>query len=105
MARYFAFAVDKPDLEPYEISRTLRGQLHYFTEGTSSRRWNDSENPDEFFFPLERTSELFEEGVFYVTSPLDDQNQAEIEITEEQEDFLDWLVSNQIEKVQVPEDI
>ena len=38
-----------------------------------------------------------------MTSPLDDQNQAEIEITEEQEDFLDWLVSNQVEKVKVSE--
>ena len=103
MAKYLAFAVDKLDLEPYEVSRMLRGQLHYFTEGASSRQWDESEDPNAFFFPLELTSELFEEGVFYVTSPLDDQNQAEIEITEEQEDFLDWLVSNKIEKVRVSE--
>ncbi|MCZ6680021.1 MAG: hypothetical protein O7E52_22550 [Candidatus Poribacteria bacterium] len=103
MAKYFAFAVDRPDLKSYEISQTLRGQLHYFTEGVSSQRWDNRENPNEFFFPLERTSELYEEGVFYVTSPLDDQNKAEVEITEEQEDFLAWLVSNKIEKVRMSE--
>ena len=103
MAKYVASALDKPTLEPYEISGILRGQLQYFTEGASGSQWEHSEDPNAFFFPLELTSELFDEGVFYVTSPLDDQNQAEIEITEEQEDFLDWLVSNKIEKVKVSE--
>ena len=103
MTQYLVFAVDQPALEPYEISQMLRGQLHYFTEGVNSRRWNDSENPDKFFFPLERTSELLEEGVFYVTSPLDDQHQAEIEITEEQENILEWIVSHKIENVRVSE--
>ncbi len=99
MAKYLVYAVDKPNLKPYEISRTLRGQLHYFTEGEI----RDREKPNDYFFPLERTSELLDEGVFYITSPLDDQNQAEIEITEEQEDFLEWLVSNRIERVHVSE--
>ena len=101
MAKYLASAIDKPTLEPYEISQTLRGQLQYFTEGARARRWEHSDDPNAFFFPLELTAELYDEGVFYVTSPLDDQNQAEIEITEEQEDFLYWLVSNQVEKVKV----
>jgi hypothetical protein len=105
MTQYLVFAVDQPALEPYEISQMLRGQLHYFTEGTGSRGGKESGNSDEFFFPLHLTSELFEEGVFYVISPLDDQNQAEIEITEEQEDFLDWLVSNKIERVRISETI
>lgn len=100
MAQYLVFALDKPDLKPYGISQTLRGQLLYFTEGTLSRRPMGKDS-DEFVFPLERTTQLLEEGVFYVTSPLDDQNQAEIEITAEQEDFLAWLVSNQIERVRV----
>lgn len=103
MAKYFASAIDKPALEPYEVSRTLRGQLHYFTEGAGAGEWEHSGDPNAFFFPLVLTVELYEDGVFYVTSPLDDQNQAEIEITEEQEDFLDWLVSNEVEKVRVSE--
>ena len=99
MAKYLAFAADKPNLEPYEISRTLRGQLHYFTEGEI----RDSEKPDDYFFPLERTAELLDSGVFYLVSPLDDRNRAEIEITAEQEDFLAWLVSNEIDRIHVSE--
>ena len=99
MAKYLVFAADKLALKPYEVSQTLRSQLHYFTEGEI----RDSQKPNDYFFPLGRTSELLEEGVFYLVSPLDDQNRAEIEITGEQEDFLDWLVSNKIERIRVSE--
>lgn len=99
MAKYLATAAEKPNLKPYEISRTLRGQLHYFTEGEI----RDSEKPNDYFFPLERSAELLDTGVFYLVSPLDDRNRAEIEITAEQEDFLVWLVSNEIDRVHVSE--
>jgi hypothetical protein len=99
MAKYLIHALDKPGTAPYAISPTLRKQLQYFTTGEI----RDSSNPDEFFFPLERTSELLDVGVFYVVSPLDDQHQAEIEISDEQEDLLDWLVSNGIQHVKVAE--
>ena len=99
MAKYLVVPLDKIEIAPYEISPTLKKQLQYFTDGEV----RDTDKPDELFFPLARTSELLEEGVFYVVSPLDDQNQAEIEITDEQEDLLEWLVSNQIERAQVPE--
>ena len=89
MAKYHLIPLDKTEIDPYEISGTLRKQLPYFTEG----RIHDTGNSDKFFFPIARTSELLEDGVFYVVSPLDDQNQAEIEITDEQEDLLEWLVS------------
>lgn len=97
MAKYHVIPLDKTEIAPYEISGTLRNQLPYFTEG----KIHDAGSPDEFFFPIARTSELLEDGVFYVVSPLDDQNQAEIEITDEQEDLLEWLVLNRIEKVRL----
>ena len=97
MADYYVIPLVKTKIAPYEISDTLRNQLPYFTEG----KIHDTGDPDEFFFPIARTTELLEDGVFYVVSPLDDQNQAEIEITDEQEDLLEWLVSNQIEEVRI----
>ena len=97
MTKYHLIPLDKTEIAPYEISGTLRKQLPYFTEG----KIHDTSDPDRFFFPIARTTELLEDGVFYVVSPLDDQNQAEIEITDEQEDLLEWLVSNRIEEVQV----
>jgi hypothetical protein len=99
MAQYLLHSLDKPELKPYQVSPTLKNQIHYFTEGGV----RDPNNPNEYLFPLERTSELLDDGVFYVVSPLDDQNQAEIEITDEQEDLLEWLVSNAVERVRVEE--
>ena len=99
MAKYLIHALDKPEIDPYEISPTLRNQLQYFTTGEI----RDGSTPDEFCFPLERTSKLLEDGVFYVISPLDEEHQAEIEISDEQEDLLDWLVSNGIQRVKVEE--
>ena len=99
MSKYHVIPLDKTEIAPYEISATLRNQFPYFTAG----RIHDTSNSNEFFFPIARTSELLEDGVFYVVSPLDDQNQAEIEITDEQEDLLEWLVSNRIERVRIME--
>lgn len=99
MTKYHVIPLDKTEIAPYEISATLRNQLPYFTDG----RIHDTGNSDEFVFPIARTTELLEDGVFFVVSPLDDQNQAEIEITEEQEDLLEWLVSNRIGKVRITE--
>ena len=99
MTKYHVIPLDKTEIAPYEISATLRNQLPYFTDG----RIHDTGNSDEFVFPIARTTELLEDGVFFVVSPLDDQNQAEIEITEEQEDLLEWLVSNRIEEVRITE--
>ena len=100
MSNYLVIPLDKTEIAPYQISATLRKQLPYFTEG----RIRDASDSDRYFFPIARTSELLEDGVFYVVSPLDDQNQAEIEITDEQEDLLEWLVSNGIEQARVVED-
>ena len=100
MSNYLVIPLDKTEIAPYQISATLRKQLPYFTEG----RIHDASDSDRYFFPIARTSELLEDGVFYVVSPLDDQNQAEIEITDEQEDLLEWLVSNRIEQARVVED-
>ena len=38
-----------------------------------------------------------------MVSPLDSQNQSEIEITLEQEIFLEWIVEKGIEKIRVEE--
>lgn len=99
MTKYHVIPLDKTEIAPYAISATLKNQLPYFTDG----KIHDTGNSDEFVFPIARTTELLEDGVFYVVSPLDDQNQAEIEITEEQEDLLEWLVSNRIEQVRITE--
>ena len=99
MPRYFVKSIGTPEIEPYEITAELRKQLQYFTTGET----RDPEKPNEYFFPPLRTKELLEDGVFYMVSPLDSQNQSEIEITLEQEIFLEWIVEKEIENIRVEE--
>ena len=99
MHRYFVSSIEKPEIEPFEITTELRVQLQYFTTGET----RDPERLNEYFFPLLRSRELLEDGVFYMVSPLDSQNQSEIEITLEQEIFLEWIVEKGIEKIRVEE--
>jgi len=99
MPRYFVSSIEKSEIEPFEITAELRVQLQYFTTGET----RDPERLNEYFFPLLRSRELLEDGVFYMVSPLDSQNQSEIEITLEQEIFLEWIVEKGIEKIRVEE--
>ena len=57
----------------------------------------DAEDPlaplrDRFHLP---------EGVIYLVSPLDSHNQTEVEISEEQEDWLRWMVQNQVQRIRL----
>ena len=45
--------------------------------------------------------EIAEEGTIRIVSPLDSQSTAELEITEEQEAWLRWMVENGIERVRL----
>jgi hypothetical protein len=42
-----------------------------------------------------------EDGIFTVVSPLDAETVAEIELTEEQEKWLEWMSQNGVTKVRV----
>lgn len=45
--------------------------------------------------------EFYDEGILRIVSPLDSQSTAELEITEEQEAWLRWMIDNQIEHIRL----
>ena len=56
---------------------------------------------DEYWFAAADVARWLDEGVFYLVSPLDTANMTEVELTEEQEAFLQWLKENQVQHVRV----
>ena len=44
-----------------------------------------------------------DEGVLVLVSPLDSENQTEVEISEEQEKWLEWMVANDVQHVRLTE--
>ena len=93
-------AVDKPNLPPFTMPDRFRQDINYFmgTPRIASR----PELPEgEYWVCLEETRRCLEEGVIRVVSPLDSENQTEFEITEDQEEWLEWMIANEIEHVRL----
>ena len=77
----------------------LRTQLSYFTSPGDG----PDLGPDEFWFVPEEVTKWLDDGVFYLVSPLDSANTTEVELTEEQEEFLNWLQKKGVRHVRVVE--
>jgi hypothetical protein len=102
MAQTLLVAIDRTDIAPRPISPRLRAQLVYFmsaprTPGVPALGEN------EYWFAAEDVARWIDEGVFYLVSPLDTANMTEVELSEEQEVFLQWLKDARVCHVRVVE--
>jgi hypothetical protein len=95
-------AIDRPEVEPRPISSRLRSQLVYFGAAAGSQGVPTLGDGEYWFRPAE-VEKWFDEGVFYLVSPLDTANQTEVELSEEQEAFLHWLRDRGVCHVRVVE--
>ena len=53
----------------------------------------------EYWIRLADAKSFLDEGCLRIVSPLDSATKAEIELSEEQENWLEWMVANNIEHV------
>lgn len=67
---------------PGEGDTPAVGEGEYWIQQENSRRWLD-------------------DGVVEIVSPLDSGSKAEIEISEEQEDWLQWMVDHQVQHIRL----
>jgi len=58
---------------------------------------------DEYWIRGEDAAKWLEDGVFTLVSPLDAESVAEIELSEDQEIWLEWMVEHQIRTVKISE--
>jgi hypothetical protein len=94
-------AVDRPALPPLELPARFRTEIVFFITpagvGTAPARLGEN----EYWIDLADAKRWLEEGVLYVVSPLDAENKAEIELTEDHEAFLEWIVQHGIQHVRL----
>jgi hypothetical protein len=94
------YAVDRPELPPMVMPARFKHDIAYFiTPGGENGA--PQLQPGEFWIRTEEARDWLEVGVLVLTSPLDSQKQAEAEITEEQEAWLQWLVDHNINRVRL----
>jgi hypothetical protein len=102
MPTYRAIAVDKPAAPPLPVSARLRAQLVYFMTSRDAPHVPPLEGND-YWIDAANATQWLADGVFEVVSPLDEANKTSIELSEEQEGLLDWLVTYQIQHIRLQE--
>jgi hypothetical protein len=94
------YAIDRPEVPPLEMSSRFKRDIHYFM--TPPGEHNAPKLPaGEYWIRLEDAQRWLDEGLLKLVSPLDSENQADVEISEEQEQWLEWLLANQVQHVRV----
>jgi hypothetical protein len=92
--------IDRSEIATKPISTRLRLQLAYFArtpQGPGAPRLG----VNEYYFPAAEIARTLEDGVLVLVSPLDTAHMTEVELSEEQEDLLQWLRDNGVEHVRL----
>ena len=96
----FVFAVDKPEIPPFEMPARFRTDIAYFMT-PAGERGAPKLPAGQYWISLEDARRWLDEGAVEVISPLDSVHATEFELTEEQENWLRWLVTAEIQHVRV----
>jgi hypothetical protein len=83
----------------------FRMEIVYFMTPPGDRGAPKDLADNEYWIDLAEARQWLDEGVVYVVSPLDAENQAEIELTEYHEAFLQWLLEYKINRVRISSDL
>jgi len=94
------YSADKPDLPPFPMPDRFRTEIVYFMTPPGDHGV-PALPPDEYWIRLEDAKRWLEEFVVCVVSPLDAESKAEIELSEDQEAWLEWMIKNQIQHVRI----
>lgn len=93
-------AVNRPEVQPLEMPARFKHDIAYFMT-PSGERGAPQLGIGEYWISIDEARRWFEDGVLEVVSPLDSENKAELELTEEQESWLDWLITNEVQHVRL----
>lgn len=94
-------AVEKPDLSPYRMPDRFRHDVTYFVTEPGKQGVPENLPEGEYWVLREDAERFYDDGVIRVVSPLDSASTAELELTEEQEAWLEWMLENGIEHVRL----
>jgi len=94
-------SVDQPNVPPLTMPDRFRMEIPFFMTPPGERGAPVSLDENEYWIDPEDARRWLDELVVYVVSPLDAENQAEIELTEYHEAFLQWLLAHNVQRVKL----
>ena len=92
--------LDAPGILPLAMPERFRREIVYFMT-PADRAGAPTCGNQEYWIRLEDSKKWLDDGFFTLVSPLDAESVAEIELSEDQERWLEWMVQNQISHVRV----
>ncbi|HWB12578.1 MAG TPA: hypothetical protein VG826_25355 [Pirellulales bacterium] len=93
-------AVDRPALPPYPMSDRFRHEIAYFMS-IPGEAGVPPLGLNEYWVSLERARGWLDEGAILVISPLDSESRTEVELSEEQEGWLEWMTDQQVQHIRL----
>ena len=96
-------AVDRPDVEPLVMPPRFRRDIAYFMTPAGQGTAPAQLPAGEYWIDADDARNWLDSGVLEIISPLDSARQAEVEISAEQEQWLDWLIKHGIRHVRLRE--
>lgn len=96
----FVHAVDRPDLPPREMPSRFKHDVTYFMTPSGNAGVPEL-SAGEYWIRLQDAQRWIEDLVIEVVSPLNSATKAEIELTEEQEEWLDWMIEHKVERIRL----
>ncbi|MEX2118113.1 MAG: hypothetical protein WD847_00775 [Pirellulales bacterium] len=94
------YAVTRPELAPFTMSDRFRTEIAYFMS-IPGEDGIPSLPEGEYWIRCDSARIWLDEGVMHVVSPLDSENQAQVELSEEHENWLQWMVDNGVQHVRI----
>lgn len=94
-------AANRSEVPPLEMPERFRMEIVYFMTIPGDKNAPVKMDDGEYWIDLDDAKKWLDEQVVYVVSPLDAENQAEIELTEYHEAFLQWVVENNTRHVRI----
>lgn len=94
------FAVERPELSPLEMPARFKHDVAYFMT-PPGEHGVPTLPAGQYWIRLEDARRWLDDGVLSLVSPLDSQNQTEVEITDEQQAWLEWMVAHNVERVRL----
>ena len=96
----FVYSVEKSELAPFEMPRHFRTDIAYFMT-PAGEQGAPQLGPREYWIRLDDARRWLYDLVVPVVSPLDARAKAELELTDQQEAWLQWMVDNEIQHVRL----
>ncbi|MBI2823719.1 MAG: hypothetical protein HYX69_03390 [Planctomycetia bacterium] len=94
------YAVDHPALPPFSMSDRFRHEVAYFMHIPGDT--GHPKLPDgEYWIDPAQARSWYEDGCIALVSPLDSQNKTEVELSEEQENWLAWMLAHEVAHIRL----